>query len=123
MYVNPKQKTTKLHTNLTFRVIHLQGMLGYPNTQEGLNFSYHEDRILHDKYTGLPFHRKTRYFIKKVPGEDGWRIDEVPTYGPIEAVYGLEEGRPSHWPTNEAAAQALVGVLDEIRDNSSTVRI
>jgi hypothetical protein len=118
MNVNPTQATTKLHTNLTFQVHDLRGQNGFPQGQDGLVFEHREQRVIRCKYSGLEIKRDARYVVRTAAGEQGWRIDLLPKLGPTEAVYGVAD-RATHWPTNEAAAQALVEVLDEIRDNSS----
>jgi hypothetical protein len=118
MHVNPTQATTKLRTGLTFNVHDLRGTNGFPKDQGGLVFEHNEKRLIRCKYTGESIKRDARYVIRTAAGEQGWRIDLLPKIGPAEAVYGVTD-RATHWPTNEAAAQALVEVLDEIRDNSS----
>lgn len=118
MNVNPTQRTTKLRTGLAFQVHDLRGSNGFPAGQDGLVFEHREQRVIRCKYTGCEIKRDARYVIRTGAGESGWRIDLLPRLGPAEAVYGVED-RATHWPTNEAAAQALVEVLDEIRDNSS----
>ncbi|HSG20499.1 MAG TPA: hypothetical protein VLA31_06985, partial [Burkholderiaceae bacterium] len=92
---------------------------GFPAGQKGLVFEHREQRTIRCKYTGESIKRDARYVIRTAAGEQGWRIDLLPRIGPTEVVYGLAEGRPTHWPTKEAAAQALSAVLDEIQHNSS----
>lgn len=123
MNVKPTQKTTKLGTTLTFEVLDLRGKRDFPQGQDGLVFVHHEKRTIRCKYTGCEIKRKARYAIRTAAGEQGWRIDLLPDYFlPPETVYGLAEGRPTHWASKEEAAQALVAVLDEIEHNSSLFR-
>lgn len=121
MNVKPTQNTTKLGTQIAFNVIDLRGKQGFPQGQDGLVFEHLERRLVRCKYTGESIKRDARYVIRTAAGDSGWRIDLLPKLGPAEAVYGVTD-RATHWPTNEAAAQALVGVLDEIRDHSSLGR-
>lgn len=119
MNIKPNQKTTKLGTDLIFGIVDVRGSAGFPNDQRGFVFIHIEDRTIQCKNTGLPIHRKARYHIRTAADESGWRIDLSPVYGPLETVYGLGEGRPTHWTTAKQAAQALSEVLDEIERNSS----
>lgn len=118
MYVNPSRPHTSLKSNLLFTVHDLRGKQGFPRGSKGLVFEYVEQRVVTCKVTGRDIQRDARYVIRTAAGEDGWRIDRLPKLGPAETVYGVKD-RATHWPTNEAAAQALAEVLDEIRDHSS----
>jgi hypothetical protein len=117
MNVKPTQKTTNLGTSTTFKVYDLRGTNGFPQGQDGLVFEHREQRLIACKYTGESIKRDARYVVRTAAGESGWRIDRIPGFGLIEAVYG--ENRQSHWATNHEAAAALQWALDEIRDNSS----
>jgi hypothetical protein len=119
MNIKDTQKTTKLGTRLAFNVIDLRGRSGFPQGQGGLVFEHREQRTIRCKFSGIEIKRDARYTIRTAAGESGWRIDLLPKIGPVEAVYGVGAGRPTHWPTKEEAAQALVGVLDEIEHNTS----
>ena len=119
MYIDPKSETTKLRTSLTFRVLDYRGRGGFPKGPLGLVFSHHEKRNIRCCVTGTPIKRDALYTIRTADGEDGWRIDRVPARGPAETVYGIGQGRPTHWATNQGAAAALEAVLNEIRDHSS----
>lgn len=112
-------KTTKLGTALSFKVYNLQMQNGFPVGSKGLVYEYLEQRTIQCKHTGLPIKRDARYAIRTDDTAQGWRIDLLPRVGPAETVYGIGEGRPTYWSTAKLAAEALVGVLDEIRDNSS----
>ena len=111
-------KTTKLGTKLTLKVHDLQGQRGFPMGSKGLVYEYLEQRTIRCKYTGIEIKRDARYVIR-TDACGQWRIDLLPKLGPAETVYGVGEGRPDYWPTAKQAAQALVGVLDEIANNTS----
>lgn len=122
MNIRPNQKTTKLRTrDKTFQVHDYRGVRRFPQDQGGFVFEYFERREIQDKFTGLPIKRNERYVIRTDNTGKGWRIDRFLKVGPDEAIYGLDGA--SYWRTNTAAAQALSDLLDEIRDNSSSVRV
>ena len=112
-------KTTKLGTKLTLKVYDFRGQSGFPTGSKGLVYEYRENRTIRCKFSGCEIKRDARYAIRTAAGEEGWRIDLLPGLGPTETVYGLGEGRPTHWSTAKQAAQALSEVLDEIERNSS----
>ena len=107
-----------LNTSLVFYVMDMQGMHGFPQGREGLVFEYRETRTIQCRYTGCGIKRDARYVLRTDGTGRGWRIDLLPKLGPAEAVYGVTD-RATYWPTPEEAAQALVAVLDEIRDHTS----
>lgn len=119
MNTKPAQKTSKLGTKLTFTLIDMRGQNNFPRSQQGFVYEYLEQRVIRCKYTGCNIKRDARYVIRTDDNGWGWRIDLLPKLGPAETVYGIGTGRPTHWFTAKLAAEALVGVLDEIAHNSS----
>jgi len=120
MHVKTTQTTTKLGTKtVKFKIHDLRGTNGFPQSQGGLVFEHHEERVIRDKYTGLPIQRDARYVIRTGSDVKGWRIDLLPKLGPPEAVYDLDPERTAYFPSNAEAAAALVRRLTEISDNST----
>lgn len=114
---------TNLGTDLSFKVYDLRGQRDWPQDETGVLYEYREVRTIRCKRTNCAIKRNVRYVIRTGSDQPGWRIDRLPRIGPAEAVYGLAKDtvRMTHWCSPKEAAQALVAVLDEIRDNTSAL--
>jgi len=116
MHISPKQKTTKLGTDLEFRVHDFRGIRGFPQGQKGLVFEHHEQRVIQCRISGMPIPRDARYVVR-TDDTGKWRVDRLPKMSPFETVYGLDMA--TYWSTNHKAAWALSERLHEIEQNST----
>jgi hypothetical protein len=114
----PDHEITGLGTTLSFMVEDCRGFRGFPDSPQGLVYWYFDNRVIPNKFTGVPTIHKGSYVIRtgsRTPRE--WRIDLLPNYGPAEAVYG--PNGEAYFPTERDAAQALRAHLENISNNST----
>jgi len=117
MYVKPSQKTTKLGVDLPFEVLDMRGRKGFPQSQEGLVFVHKDNRVVNCRLTRVPIQLRATYVIRTDHRGEGWRIDQHDLGSLFTAITGPD--RQDYFPTNKAAAAALVAHLNKVATSTT----